>query len=207
MRPAGPRSQLALALWRDNKKALRAVFKQSVQLAVRTGCAGLALQARDQTELQVVAENADLAAPEVRLPVGLAPRQALREEIKKGLAQLAADGRAHHHPVEPEARRMKRRAQNRSACNAPAVADAQAGVIVACEATRQENDGGQLVPMLEQARKNPGVAAAETLTVADTGYGAGPDRAAATEKEMQVLATPAAGTPARDNPSAAPHCV
>ena len=31
---------------------------------------------------------------------------------------------------------------NRYAYNAPAVADAQAGVIVACEVTRHENDGG-----------------------------------------------------------------
>ena len=224
--------------WRDNKKALRAVFKQSVQLALRTGCVGLALQALDgtkiqaaastasgwnkehmeklraaldaaldQTERQVVAENADLDTPAVRLPAGLAPRQALREQIKKGLAQLAADGRSHHHPVEPEARRMKLRDQNRYAYNAQAVADAQEGVIVACETTRHENDGGQLVPMIEQARGNLGVAAADTLTVADTGYGAGTDLAAAAAEEMKVLAVPAEGTPAQDHPYAAQHFV
>ena len=112
--------------WRDNKKALREVFKQSVQLAVRTGAVGLAVQALDgtkiqaaasgatgwnkaqmekllaaldaaldDTELKIIAENADLApaAPGVNLPAGLAERKALREEIKAGLAQLAADGR------------------------------------------------------------------------------------------------------------------
>ena len=224
--------------WRDNKKALRAVFKQSVQLALRTGCVGLALQALDgtkiqaaastasgwnkeymekllaaleaaldQTERQIVVENADPDTPALRLPAGLAPRQALREQIKKGLAQLAADGRAHHHPVEPEARRMKLRDQNRYAYNAQAVADAQEGVLVACETTRHENDGGQLTPMIEQARENLGVAAPDPLTVADTGYGAGPDLAAAAEKEMKVLVTPAEGTPARDNPYAAQHFV
>ena len=226
--------------WRDNKKALRALFKQSVHLALRTGCVGLALQALDgtkiqavastasgwnqaqmekllaaldaaleETELRIVAENADLdaAAPAVNLPAGLAERQALREEIKKGLAQLAADGRAHYHPVEPEARRMKLRDQNRFAYNAQAVADAQEGVIVACDLTRQENDAGQLAPMIQQARENLGVAATDTLTVADAGYGAGADVAAAAEKELNVLVTPAEGTPARDNPYAAQHFV
>ena len=32
--------------WRDNQKALRAIFKQTVQLAVRTGSIGSALQAQ-----------------------------------------------------------------------------------------------------------------------------------------------------------------
>lgn len=37
--------------WRTNQTALRAVFKQTVQVAVRTGCVGLALQALDGTKL------------------------------------------------------------------------------------------------------------------------------------------------------------
>ena len=55
-------------------------------------------------------------------------------------------------------------------------------MIVACEATRQKTDTGQLAPMIEQARKNLGVAAAETVTVADTGYGNGADLQAASQK-------------------------
>jgi transposase len=224
--------------WRDNKKALRALFKQSVQLALQTGCVGLALQALDgtkiqaaassstgwnkehmekllaaleaaldQAELQIIAENAQVDTPALRLPAGMAERKALREQIQKGLAQLAADGRGHYHPVEPQARRMKLRGQNRFAYNAQALADAQEGVIVACETTRHENDGGQLVPMIEQARDNLGAAGSQPLTVADTGYGAGVDVAAAAQKEMNVLVTPAEGTPARDNPYAAQHFV
>ena len=103
--------------WRDHKKALRALFRQTVQLAVRTGAIGLALQALDgtkieaaasgltgwskeymekllaqldpaldQTELTMAQENAGLAPPGYRRPAGLAERQALRGEIKKGLA-------------------------------------------------------------------------------------------------------------------------
>lgn len=187
--------------WRDNQKVLRAIFKQTVQLAVRTGAVGLALQALDgtkieaaasgysgwsqdymekllvqldaaldQIELKIVEENAAVeAAPGYRLPAGLAQRKALREEIKKGLAQLAADGRQHYHPVEPQARRMKVGSTNRFAYNAQAVADAQEGVLVACEVSRQGTDAGQLVPMIGQARENLGVIAPGPVTVADTG--------------------------------------
>jgi transposase len=222
--------------WRDNKKALRELFKQTVQVAVRTGAVGLALQALDGTkiqaacsgpqgwskeymekllaqldgalgeiELKVVAENADADQPGYRLPAGLAERQALRQQIRQGLAQLQADGRHHYHPVEPEARRMKVGDTNRYAYNAQAVADQKEGVIVACEASRQETDTGQLVPLIEQARENLGVAATDTLTVADTGYGSGADLHAAAQKQMPVLAPPPAGKSDRDNPYAAQH--
>jgi transposase len=159
----------------------------------------------DELELKVEAENRDVEAPGYRLPAGLAQRQALREEIKKGLAQLEADGRRHYHRQEPEARRMKIGDTNRYAYNAQAVADEQAGVIVACDATRQENDQGQLAPMIEQARENLGVAAADTVTVADTGYGAGADLQAAADQGLPVLVPPAEGTPAKDNPYATQH--
>jgi transposase/ribosomal protein L18 len=222
--------------WRDNKTALRALFKQTVQLAVRTGAVGLALQALDGTkiqaacsgpqgwskeymekllvqldaaledvELKVEAENADVDEPGYRLPVGLAQRQALRQQIQQGLAQLQADGRNHYHRAEPEARRMKVGDTNRYAYNAQAVADQKEGVIVACEATRQETDSGQLVPMIEQARQNLGAAAQATVTVADTGYGSGADLQAAADKQISVLAPPREGKPAHDNPYAAQH--
>ena len=222
--------------WRDNKKALRQIFKQTVQVAARTGAVGLALQALDGTKIQaacsgpqgwskeymekllaqldtaldeieltIVEENANLDQPGYRLPAGLAERQALREEIKRGLAQLQADGRSHYHPVEPEARRMKVGDTNRYAYNAQAVADGREGVIVACDVNRQETDNGQLVPMIQQARENLGVAATNTLTVADTGYGAGADLQTAAEQHLPVLAPPAEGAPGKDNPYASQH--
>ena len=43
--------------WRDNKKALRSVFKQTVQVAVRTGCIGFALQALDGTKIEAVSSS------------------------------------------------------------------------------------------------------------------------------------------------------
>ena len=222
--------------WRDNKKALRQIFKQSVRLALHTGCVGLALQALDGTKIQaacsgpkgwskehmealltqldaaldnieveVLAENADADEPGYRLPAGLTQRQVLRQQIQQGLAQLQADGRNHYHPAEPEARRMKVGDTNRYAYNAQAVADAKAGVLIACDVNRQETDSGQLAPMIEQARENLGVAATDTLTVADTGYGSGADLQAAAEKQMNVLAPPPEGKPAHDKPYAAQH--
>jgi transposase len=223
--------------WRDNKKALRTIFKQTVQLAVNTGAVGFALQAVDGTrvqaacsgpngwskeymekllaqldaalediELKVVEENPPSQAPGYRLPEGLAERKALREEIKKGLAQLQADGRQHYHPVEPEARRMKVGDTNRYAYNAQAVADEKEKIIVACEATRQETDKGQLAPMLEQAKENLGPAATvHTVTVADAGYGSGTDLQAAADQGHEVLAPPAEGRPVKDEPYTAQH--
>ncbi len=222
--------------WRDHKKALRQIFKQTVQVAMHSGAVGLALQALDGTkiqaaasspqgwskeymeklltqldaaleehELKVVAENADVEQPGYRLPAGLAERKALREAIKTGLAQLHADGRHHYHPVEPEARRMKVGDTNRYAYNAQAIADEKEGVIVACEATRQETDAGQLVPMIQPARDNLGVAATETLTVADGGYGGGADLPAAEQHALRVLVPPAEGRNDPENPYAAPY--
>jgi transposase len=223
--------------WRDNKKALRGIFKQTVHLAVNAGAVGFALQALDGTkiqaacsgpkgwskeymekllaqldgaleeiELKVIEENPQTEAPGYRLPAGLAERQALREEIKKGLAQLQADGRNHYHPAEPEARRMKVGDTNRYAYNAQAIADEKEKIIVACEATRQENDNAQIVPMIEQARENVGVAkAVETVTLADTGYGSGADLQAVSDKGFKVLAPSPEGKPAKDNPYATQH--
>jgi hypothetical protein len=94
---------------------------------------------------------------------------------------------------------------NRYAYNAQAVADGQEGVIVACDVNRQETDNGQLVPMIQQARENLGVAATNTVTVADTGYGAGADLQAAAEQHLPVLAPPAEGAPGKDNPYASQH--
>jgi len=223
--------------WRDHQQALRAIFKQTVQLAVHTGAVGFALQALDGTkiqaagsgpkgwskeymekllaqldatledlELRIVEENPPTDAPGSRLPEGLAPRQALRAAIKKGLAQLQADGRNHYHPVEPEARRMKVGDTNRYAYNAQAVADEKERIIVACEATRQETDSGQLVPMIAQAKENLGVGrTVATVTVADTGYGSGADLQAASDQGLEVLAPPPEGRAVENNPYTTQH--
>src|SRR6187549_2994588 len=62
-------------------------------------------RAADENELKVVEANQTPEVEGPELPAGMAQRQALREQIQQGLAQLALDGRNHYHPVEPEARR------------------------------------------------------------------------------------------------------
>ena len=219
--------------WRDNKKALRKVFKLSVQVAVRAGAVGLAVQAVDGTkiqsassnatgwsreymekllaaldqslkemELKIVEENSQESHGGLRLPEGLAEREALRQEIQKGLAQLDVDGRGHYHRQEPEARVMKLGENHRFAHNAQVVTDAKEGVIVACDVTRQETDHGALVPMIEQAKENVAVAESHPVTLADTGYGGGADLLKAKEAGYEVLAPPVEGRPAGDNPYA-----
>ena len=164
-------------------------------------------RALDETELKVAQANATSQVADPELPAGLAQRQALRQQIQTGLAQLAADERKHYHPLEPEARRMDVSGRNRYAYNAQAVADAKEGIVVACEVTRQETDPGHLAPMLEQARQNVGPegAAAQPLTLADGGFGSGADLQAAAQQGSDVLVPPAEGKPSGDNPYAAQH--
>jgi transposase len=99
--------------WRDNKQALRGLFKQTVQLALHTGAVGLALQALDGTkiaaacsspngwskeygenfepvgcsfedlELKIVAENDDQSAPG-RLPAGFLNGRRCASKSRKG---------------------------------------------------------------------------------------------------------------------------
>ena len=61
--------------WRDNKEALRAIFKQTVHLALKTGAVGLALQALDGTKIQAACSG---------------PKGWSKEYMEKLLAQLGA---------------------------------------------------------------------------------------------------------------------
>lgn len=220
--------------WKEHRGAIRQLYKKTVQVAVHSGCVGLVLQAVDgtkiaaassgmkgwskeymqkllaaldealgETELQIASEGEEVVS--YRLPAGLAQRQALREQVRAGLAQVEQEERNYYHPKEPQARRMKVGDTNRYAYNAQAVADAKSGIIVACEATQEETDRGQLVPMIAQAQENTAGASAQTLTVADTGYGAGADLQKASQHGMQVLARPAEGAPAGENRYASQH--
>src|SRR5438874_1756654 len=221
--------------WRDNKKALRQLFKHSVQLALKAGVVGLVLQAVDETKIQAAASPHSgwskeqmhklLAAldreleeaekqleqegpiPEgsgYRLPARLEERQAVRATVKAGLEQLEQDGRAHYHPKEPEARRMKCEGKRPFAYNAQAVVDQTHGVVVAAEVTVEEQDSSQLVGMVEQAQQNTG-AATSVLTVADGSYGSGAQVAEAAQRKLNVLVKPQEGGLRKDNGYSARH--
>jgi transposase len=220
--------------WQANKKALRALHRQSVHLAMKAGLVSLVLLAVDGTKIEAVASghsgwtkeymqkllqqldevldraeteiehNAKEQQGEYRLPESLAQRQALRETVAKGLKELEQSGREHYHRHEPEAHRMKCVSSNRYAYNAQAVADEKSGIIVACDVSTQENDVGQLPLMLKQARENVAEVAvqqpAELRAVADTGYGAAADIAAAQAEGFEVVAPLPEGAPKNGKP-------
>jgi len=238
--------------WQANKKALRALHRQSVHLAMRAGLVSLVLLAVDGTKIEAVASghsgwtekymrkllqqldsvldrteseiehNAKEQQGEYRLPESLAERQALRQAVVEGLKELKQSGRGHYHPHEPEAHRMKCVSNNRFAYNAQAVADEKSGIIVACDVTSKENDVGQLPLMLKQARENIQSAPKEDQTqpettvdsattaaqpvpkpltaVADTGYGAAADIAAAQADGFEVVTSLPEGAPKKDKP-------
>jgi hypothetical protein len=120
-----------------------------------------------------------------RLPETVAEREALRAVVQEGLAALAANGRGHYPPKEPQARRMKCEGRTRFAYNAQAVINRTGRIVVAAEVTEAEGDEGQLVGMVEQARANTGQE--EAVTVADTAYGNGKDLAAAAAAKLSVI--------------------
>ena len=239
--------------WQSNKKALRALHRQSVHLAMKAGLVSLVLLAVDGTKIEAVASghsgwtkeymqkllqqldgvldraeaeiehNAKEQQGEYRLPESLAQQKALREAVAQGLKELQNSGRGHYHPHEPEAHRMKCVSINRFAYNAQAVADEKSGIIVACDVTSQENDVGQLPLMLKQARENIQDAPKEVqaqvqrtvnstdttvaeatakplAAVADTGYGAAADIAAAQAEGFEVVAPLPEGAPKKDKP-------
>jgi hypothetical protein len=96
--------------WRDNRKALRHIFKQTVQVAVRAGAVGLALQALDGTKIQAACSgprgwsreymeklpgqlDAALEEIEVKVVEEKADVESPGYRLPAGLAQLDADGR------------------------------------------------------------------------------------------------------------------
>jgi transposase len=123
--------------WRANRAALRRVFRQVVQVAVKADLVGLVLHAIDGTkiaaqasprevwsraqlerllgqldevvdEIMAEVEAAEAAAgPSYRLPSGWEDAVARREQLRRLLSTLEVEQRAYGHAGEPEARLMK----------------------------------------------------------------------------------------------------
>jgi len=97
--------------WRDNKPALRQLFKQSVQLAVKAGLVGLALQAVDGTKIQAAASSHSGWSKE-HMDKLLAALDGELNEMEKQLEQEgpSPDGTAYRLPQELEQREALRTA-------------------------------------------------------------------------------------------------
>lgn len=193
-------------LWRffeRNRAALRALFGQSVRVAVNANLVGLALHALDGSKIQAQCATASglhleklkrklahldeivggwereiesSAAPDepgTGLPEALHDEARLREEVKKQIAALEEAGHKHLHPGEPEARVMK--------CS-----DMNAKRFAYNSQALADADSGILVAQDVSCEQNDlrqlapmlervheTLGACAQLTVADTGYAAG----------------------------------
>lgn len=183
--------------------ALQAVDGTKIQAACsgHTGWTKEQMEKLDQSleneiataEQNITKERDELPNASYTLSPELSEPAKLKQKIQEGLKQLEQDGRTHYHSDEPEARRMPCEGRNRFAYNAQAVVDDKAGVITAVEVIGQENDVGQLVPMLERAKENTGASANQN--VADSGYGSGTDLLAAQKTSFNIVTAliPSAG--------------
>lgn len=191
-------------LWRffrDNKKSIRKLFKEGVQIAARANLVGMVLHAVDGTKIKakVATRNGwdrkemeevlarlersldesmgeierleEEETGEYRLPEGLEDRKKLREMINEALSEMDETGRAHLHPNDKEARIMKGDGWKRFAYNAQAVVDKESGFITGEDVVNDEADAHLLTTMVEEVKENLGDSPEET--VADGGYFSG----------------------------------
>jgi transposase len=200
--------------WRDNRQALRKVFKRLLEIAAGLNLVGMVLQAVDGTkivsqasqqqgwhrasleqtlrrldeaiqEIMKQTEQAAKQGEDCRLPESLQQRQQLREKIQAQLKQLDEKEEDHFQPQDQDSRVMKCRNGKKFAYNAQAVVDSQNRLIVAADVVSDETDNYQLVRMIDQVEQNLGRVAEQT--VADAGYFATTELASAEEKRYPVL--------------------
>jgi transposase len=200
--------------WRDNRKAMKQIFCQTVEIAGELGLVEMVLHAVDGTKitsrgstheawgrkrfekvLKDLDQEIERAMKEVeqeersesgesRLPAELADKVKLRGKIQEKLAQLKEKQREHMNPAEPEAEMMKNHEGTRLAYNAQAVVE-PSGIIVAAAVSTDQNDKLLLVPMLNEVKENLEHVAEET--VADAGYFSGEQLAASEEANCPVI--------------------
>jgi transposase len=201
--------------WHEHQTGIRALFRQSVQVALEMKLVGLVVQALDGTKIAAVASGRggydhehlqkllvrleeqihereqQIAAAGEGAPAGELPSLVrLREQVQAALSRVQAGATKHAHPLEPEAARMECDGRNRFGYNAQAVVDAQAQIIVAAEVSNAPNDAGQLVPMIAQAQANPAQENALPTTLADGGYASGAQFTAAEQCGYPIVTPP-----------------
>ena len=200
--------------WRDNRKGIRKLFKRLLEIAAELNFVGMVLQAIDGTKMMSQAseqqglhrasleqtlkrvdeaiteimkqtEQAAKHGPECRLPEELQRRQELRAKIQAQLKQLEEKEEDHLQPQDGEARVMKCKSGKKFGYNAQVVVDEQNHLIVAADVVTDQSDNYQLIRMMDQVQENLGGVSEQT--VADGGYFAITELAAAEEKHYPVL--------------------
>ena len=205
-------------LWRffrDNKEALRKLFKLIVKFAVKADLVGFALHAIDGTKLAAASSmetaqhrkvleerlkkldsivNASIAATEAAekleqgsyaLPESLRDAKERKAKVAELLAELDEAETNHRHRKDPNARVMRSRQGRILGFNAQAVVDETSDLILAADVSGDETDYAQLVPMLQQVSDNTGANAEQSI--ADAGYWSGAQLAEAEKRHLPVL--------------------
>src|SRR6266850_1620554 len=209
--------------WRDNKQALRELFKQSVRLAVNAGLVGLALQAVDGTKIQAAASSAkgwtkeqmekllaalddDLGQTEKQLEnegltlEGGAYR--LPQELERKEA-LRAAVKAGLEQLEQDGRKhyhSKEPEARRMKCEGkkPFPYNAQAVVdqkhgVVVAADITVEETDSNELVRMVEQAQENTQASSAVLTVADGSYGSGGQVAEAAQRQLNVLVQPQDG--------------
>jgi transposase len=207
--------------WLDNKKAIRQVYRQSVQIAFNMGLIELMVQAVDGTkimacssrrtmwhkkDLEELLEKLDESITdamrqverahrkevgEFRLPESLQDDEQRKRFIREAIRRLDQENAKRMHPEESDARLMKVGRSTELSYNAQAVADQKTGIVVAADVVNDECDSAQLVPMLDQVKDNLGKTAKESL--ADGGYASAAQIHAAEKQKYSILTNPGSG--------------
>jgi transposase len=209
--------------WRDNKPALRELFKQSVRLAVNAGLVGLALQAVDGTKIQAAASSQTGWSKE-QMQKLLAALDAQLGEAEKQLEEegLSLEGGAYRLPRHLEDKEALRTAvkagldqleqdgrkhyhpqdpeARRMKCEGkgPFAYNAQAVVdqshgIVVAADITVEETDSHELVRMVQQAQQNTGASSAVLTVADGGYGSGAQIAEAAQRKLNVLVQPQDG--------------
>ena len=209
--------------WRDNKKALRQLFKQSVKLAVDAGLVGLVLQAVDGTKIQALASSRTGWTKE-QMEKLLA---AVEEEIEQAEKQLEQEGplpegTGYALPEKLQQRQALREAvktgleqleqdgrtsyhpkepqARRMQCEGkrPFAYNAQAVVdqshgIVVAAEVTREEQDSAQLVSMVEQAQQNTGVATAVLSVADGSYGSGAQVAEAAERKLNVLVQPQDG--------------
>lgn len=221
--------------WRDNKKALRQLFKQSIRLALDAGLVGLVLQAVDGTKIQAAA-SAQGGWTKEKMKKLLA---ALEGELNEAEEQLekegqAPEGTAYRLPEKLEDRQSLRETiraglnqlaqaggthyhpkepqarRMKSQGKHPFAYNAQAVMdqsygVVVAAEITDEQDDSNQLVRMVKQAQRNTAALGPVLTVADGSYGTGAQIAEAVKQRLNVLVNPKEGGRKKDHGYSARH--
>lgn len=193
--------------YKAHRQEMRSLFKRTVRTAVAMKLVDLAVQAVDGTKMAASASVhrsydaerlaqlldradrtiADLEAQNeggedassVNLPESLADKNALREQLRQAMDELAGEEKSRRiNLTDKDARLMKTGygivpAYNVQAMVSPVETDGEPTgmLITAADVVDASNDNDQLVPMMERAEQATGTKT--PMTLADSGYFSG----------------------------------